>query len=46
MWRKFPRLKTFTTKAENKDDWAMHNTETMPDWRDIERDDKNNDCLI
>ena len=31
---------------ENEDDWAIHDTETMPDWRDIEGDDEDDDCLI
>ena len=40
----FAQIKTIT--AENEDDWAMHDTETMPDWRDIEGDDEDDDCLI
>ena len=40
----FAQIKTIT--AENEDDWAIHDTETMPDWRDIEGDDEDDDWLI
>ena len=32
---------------ENEDDWAIHDTETIPDWRDIEGDDEDdNDWFV
>ena len=41
----FAKIESIT--AENEDDWAMHDTETMPDWRDIEGDDEDdNDWFV
>ena len=37
--------KTETITEESEDDWAMYDTETMPDWRDVESDDEE-DWLI
>ncbi|MBR6876953.1 MAG: hypothetical protein IKN18_02560, partial [Neisseriaceae bacterium] len=41
----FAKIESIT--AENEDDWAMHDTETIPDWRDIEGDDEDdNDWFV